>query len=131
MEHDAELNGIGIEDVCQRARIHGRAAEVLRLMAAGHDVEAVAERLGVKVGTVYTYVHRARTKLKQAQLRHELREFYGFLLHEALPGPRPSDPRQGLYRVTGPGEGERVSVNAGPLVTVEDLMRARTDGKPS
>jgi hypothetical protein len=32
------------------------------------------------------------------------------------------NPKAGLYRVTGPGEGERVRLGAGPLVTAADLL---------
>ena len=53
-------------------------------------------------------------------MRERELENYQFILHEALPGPVPSDPPHGLYRVTGPGQGERVRLR-GALVTVEDL----------
>lgn len=117
-----------LADLCERARLRGRPREVLELLGTGLEPEEVAERLGIAVATVYVHSRTARAKLRQAALRHEEFEFHRFILHEAIGGPAVSNPKEGLYRVTGPGMGERVRVNAGPLVTVADLQGGRREG---
>jgi len=97
---------------------------VLVLLAEGLAAAQVAERLGIAVGTVHVHAGRAKRKLRAAQQRHEALEFHRFVLEEGMRGPADCNPKAGLYRVTGPGEGERVRLGAGPLVRVEDLLRA-------
>ena len=94
---------------------------MLLLLAEGHDAAAVAEGLKIAVATVHVHAYRARVRIARAQARREELELHRFILHEALPGPVPSDPPHGLYRVTGPGQGERVRLR-GAVVTVEDLL---------
>ena len=106
--------------ICERAGVRGRAREVLLLLAEGLDAAAVAERLEIAVATVHVHAHRARVRIARVQAQHEEVELHRFILDEALPGPVPSDPPHGLYRVTGPGQGERVRLR-GALVTVDDL----------
>ncbi len=122
---EEERERISLADVCDRARMSRRQREVVELMAEGLDAGGVAERLGIAVGTVHVHAGKAREKLRRAQQRHEAREFYGFLLDEAMRGPVPCNPPAGNFRVTGPGTAERVCVNVRRLVTVEDLMRVQ------
>lgn len=70
---------------------------------------------------VHAHAHRARVRIAKAQARHGEVELHRFILHEVLPGPAPSDPPHGLYRVTGAGQGERVRLR-GALVMVQDLL---------
>src|SRR5437016_4966638 len=118
MKVDVEIIG----RVCEEARVRGRGRQVLELLAQEVAPAEVAERLGIAVATVHVHAHRAKLKIARSRARDELRELYRFLLEEGMKGPLPSNPAPGLYRVTGPGEGERVRVSGGPMVTVEELM---------
>ena len=63
VEHK-ELGG-QIEQAIGRLRPEYRAAILLRHVE-GHDYEEIAEIMGIPLGTVKTYLHRARAELKES-----------------------------------------------------------------
>ena len=116
-----------VEAACDRARVHGRARQVLQLLAEELPADEVARRLEISTATVHVYVHRARKKF--AEIRHvdERRDLCRFLLDEAMLGPRASSPPHALYRTAGPDRGERVRLRGGRLVDVDDLLAAKNE----
>lgn len=111
--------------IWEAAGLSRRQREVAERLLAGKTHEIIASELGIAVGTVGIHASKANIKLRTAQVRFEDREFYRALLAEVLPGPTTGPVRTPLYREIVEGEGEVVRLNAGPLVTVEDLMRNR------
>ena len=111
-----------LETLCERAGLRGRVREVLTLLAAGLPPDEVAQRLEIATATVHVHLHRARRKIAAARCRDDRRELCRFLLEEAIPGPRPSNPPLGLYPASGPSRGERARLHGGRLVHVQDLL---------
>jgi hypothetical protein len=115
-----------LEWMCERAGIRGQQRRVLELLAVGMDAEGVAAELGMAVKTVAVHLHRARKKLLKKRDEYEERDFHRFVLTEGVPGHRPHNPRTPEYRKLPGGGGERVQLRAGPLVSVDDMMRCNT-----
>lgn len=118
METKTEL----MRELCERAGVRGRRREVLVLLAAGMAPVEVGAHLGMAVGTVYAHKHEGWRRIAAAKARWDEREFHRFVLSEGILGPAVSKPKPGLYRNLPDGGGERISLHAGPLVTVEDLV---------
>jgi len=108
-------------EVCELAGVRGRPREVLVLIASGVSSEEIAERLGIALGSVHVYAHRGRAKIVAAQEKWDELEFHRFVLREGMVGPAVSNPATPLFRVTGPGYGERVRLHP-KFVTEDDLV---------
>lgn len=120
METRAEL----MVELCERAGVRGRRREVLVRLAEGKSPTEVGAELGMAVATVYVHKHAGWKRVAAQRERQAEVELLRFLLHEAIPGPVPADPKPALYRSLPGGGGERVRLHA-EVVTVEDLVPPR------
>lgn len=136
-----------IESLCSAAQLSAKEREVMLLDCSGsYTAEDLAAKTGSSVACVRTYRSRAKRKIRDAQARYdaeqrgrdqeeqdaedlaESRGFYGFVLREAMAGPKNPNPVSvpvGLTWTdhTGVTLSQEGGMGAGSkaVVTVEDL----------
>ncbi len=106
-----------------RAGLTRRQRIVAERLSERKTHEEIAEELGIAVSTVRLHKREGYLRCLAAKIVSGEGEFHHQTL-EAMEGPTTGPPKTPLYREVGrKGEGEVARLNAGPLVTVEDLMR--------
>ena len=109
--------------ISAESHLRGRQQECFELLAAGLSEEQIALGVGVSLETVRVHLHRARRKIQKSQSGwSSARDWWTFIIHEAMAGPQNPSPPTPLYVERGPCYGQRARLHGSPPVTVDDLL---------